>query len=625
MLCARGGTKGFATGRSQKFSPAEITWRESFLSARFSLIWVASYMFVGLASSFHDPAMAIVDYSGRVLFAQATERELQDKRAINSPPDRFNSVHRALGQYVDPDVKKLVVATSWSSSLFSPRELAWLFRTRVSGRRGIQWLTGTHIRAVRAAGTNLQYMVASALVQNRNLGWVIERESHDHHMTHAATAAFTSPFESAACAIVDGAGQGTSSSFYAYNHPTRLNRIRAPVSVSSLGLFYSLLCEWCGFDSFQGEEWKVMGLAAYGEVDERIRNDLRRLIGVKGLQITYPAGRSEYRRLVGEFSARRRRPDQDPLECANLARTGQAVFSEVLIALLRNLHEIHPSRNLVAGGGCFLNSAFNGLITEQTPFEQVHVFAAPADDGNALGAAFLSAASRGSALEELERPLSPFLGSEPNAQSLARIVTEGAIRYTEHLDDVPRQVAALLANGLIVGWMRGKAEFGPRALGARSILADPRSKALSDKINDKVKYRESFRPLAPSILEGHEDAYFARAEVSPYMERALAFSASGAAAVPGVVHVDGTGRVQSVKQTWNPVYFATIEEFRRITGVPGVINTSLNVMGKPIVHTVEDAMAVFIGSGLDAIVIEDQLFTKSPDALNLARGALTSL
>lgn len=364
-----------------------------------------------------------------------------------------------------------------------------------------------------------------------------------------------------------------------------------------------------------------MGLAAYGQMDSSIANKLRRLIAVEGLRIVYPVRRSQFRKLVDEFFAQRRRGDQDPLQSANLARTGHQVFVDAVIELLRNVYEVAPYPDLVVGGGCFLNSVLNGLIVEHTPYDRVHAFSAPGDDGNALGAALLSAVKRGSKLEDLERPLRPYLGSEPSTSSLRRIVEGGGIQSTAMLVDIPRQISFLLERGLIVGWMRGRAEFGPRALGARSILADPRSVALAAKINSEVKFREAFRPLAPSILEGHESRYFSNPQGSPYMERALQFGPAGST-VPGVTHVDGTGRLHSVIREWNPVYYDTIDRFRQRCGIPMVINTSLNVMGKPIVHTVEDALAVFLGSGLDAIVIEDQVFAKSEATIELARRAL---
>jgi carbamoyltransferase len=181
---------------------------------------------------------------------------------------------------------------------------------------------------------------------------------------------------------------------------------------------------------------------------------------------------------------------------------------------------------------------------------------------------------------------------------------------TETGDDAPRRAAELLAEGKIIGWIQGAAEFGPRALGNRSILADPRSADVKAIINERVKFREEFRPFAPPILAEHGDAYFEAYAPSPYMERTLRFREDARARVPGVVHEDGTGRLQTVGTDWNPRYRALIEHFHAITGVPLVLNTSFNVMGKPIAHSVEDALAVFFTSGLDALFLEDLLIEK---------------
>jgi carbamoyltransferase len=177
-------------------------------------------------------------------------------------------------------------------------------------------------------------------------------------------------------------------------------------------------------------------------------------------------------------------------------------------------------------------------------------------------------------------------------------------------DAVARRAAELLANGKIIGWVQGRAEFGPRALGNRSILADPRPADMKEKINARVKFREEFRPFAPSILHEHGDEYFHDYQESPYMERTLTFREEVRDRVPSVVHVDGTGRLQTVRKEWNPRYYELIEEFFRLTGVPLILNTSFNVMGKPIIHSVEDAIAVFYTTGLDALVIEDMLVQK---------------
>jgi carbamoyltransferase len=306
-----------------------------------------------------------------------------------------------------------------------------------------------------------------------------------------------------------------------------------------------------------------------------------------------------------------RRPKEvSALASANLAYTGQLVFCELEREILANLFEMGASSNLVLGGGCALNSSANGQILERTPFERLHVPPAPGDDGNALGAAIL-AFREDDADGTRSRQASPYLGSSMSPEALERARSLGAMKG-ERLapDDVVERAAELLAEGKILGWVQGRAEFGPRALGNRSILADPRTAEVKDRLNATVKFREEFRPFAPSILHEHGEEYFEHYQESRYMERTLRFRPEVRDKVPGVVHEDGTGRLQTVKRDWNPRYHGLLEAFYRRTGVPIVLNTSFNVMGKPIVHSVEDALAVFCTSGLDAMIIENDLFEK---------------
>jgi carbamoyltransferase len=209
-----------------------------------------------------------------------------------------------------------------------------------------------------------------------------------------------------------------------------------------------------------------------------------------------------------------------------------------------------------------------------------------------------------------QRLMSPYLGSAMCPQTLANFVRFGGLTVSEVKDAAPLRAAAMLAEGKIIGWIQGRAEFGPRALGNRSILADPRSPSVKEAINSRVKFREEFRPFAPSILHEHGEQYFEDYQETPYMERTLNFRPGPARRVPGVVHHDGTGRLQTVKAAWNPRYHALISEFLRLTGVPIVLNTSFNVMGKPISHSVEDALAVFLTSGLDALFLDDLMIEK---------------
>jgi len=270
------------------------------------------------------------------------------------------------------------------------------------------------------------------------------------------------------------------------------------------------------------------------------------------------------------------------------------------------------SENLVLGGGCALNSACVGKIPELTSFKNCHVFCAPGDDGNAVGAALLGYYEDHPGEFRTPAHQTPYLGGELEASSVGHLERYSGLRRTrlEPGETISARVAQLLANGKIVGWAQGRAEFGPRALGNRSILADPRSPTVKERLNAEVKYREEFRPFAPSILHEHGPEYFENYVETPYMERALRFRPEARGRVPGVAHVDGTGRLQTVKREWNERYYDLIGAFHGLTGVPIVLNTSFNVMGKPIIHSVEDAVAVYLTSGLDALALGGHLYEK---------------
>jgi carbamoyltransferase len=309
----------------------------------------------------------------------------------------------------------------------------------------------------------------------------------------------------------------------------------------------------------------------------------------------------------------RRREGESPFAAADIAYAGQQVFSEVYFEFLNNLCKLGISENLIIGGGCALNSSANGRILEQTNFNGLHVFSAPGDDGNALGAAWLAFYEDYPGAKKEKAPVlqSPYLGSEMSKGTLDKMQNFGPAKQTRlEFAEVCRRTAAILAEGKLVGWVQGRAEFGPRALGNRSILADARYPDMKDKINTRVKFREAFRPFAPSILNECGPEYFIDYQESPYMERTLRFREEVISQVPAVVHEDGTGRLQTVKLEWNERFYLLIQEFYGLTGVPLLLNTSFNVMGKPIIHTVEDALSVFYTSGLDALVIGNIMIEK---------------
>ncbi len=584
--------------------------------------------YIGLANSFHDGALAIVDSRGEVVFAEATERALQSKRALCTTPDLVHHAGEVIREFCEPGAE-IVVARSWTDvPLQVPVETLRALdaqRTALEQRYGdipeglrTELIATKHgvlsmWKARAFAGCNLEFELD-------RIGWsrpfVARHVGYDHHLTHAAAACFSSPFEEALCAIVDGLGEETATAFFSYRKgelrplhvQTAAERGVGFSGLGSLGLFYLKVCLACGFGVLTGEEWKVMGLAAYGSADEHLLKFFRRMIRVRGLALEAENDGPEERLALYEL---RRAAQKSEETAANVAFAGQQVFTETLMELLTHLHQVGDSQNLVFGGGCALNSSATGLILERTRFKRVHVFCAPADDGNAVGAAQLAYGDDNPSFQPKRLVQSPYLGSRVCAETLANVQRfAGRSRVVDCGSEAPRRAAQMLASGKIIGWIRGRAEFGPRALGNRSILADPRSAQVKEQINSRVKFRERFRPFAPSVLHEAGPDYFEGYQESPYMERTLRFRPEMIGHVPGVVHLDGTGRLQTVKREWNAPFHELIEHFRALTGIPLVLNTSFNVMGKPISHSVEDVLAVFHSSGLDAVFIEELMIEK---------------
>jgi carbamoyltransferase len=578
--------------------------------------------YLGFANSFHDSAIAIVNSLGELVFSEATERYLQNKRSIGVAPDVYKRAADLVEEYCDP-AAELVIASTWNDETPALMQEG-LRKTALAGeqyrnafgeppvfvRRQLgsqRFFFQSQLAMVSRPGNQLEYELSQS---DR---WAETRVSHrafDHHLTHAAAGCFSSPFDEALCAVLDGMGEKRAFACFHYKDG-KLTELEASKAGgwASLGYFYGLVCETCGFGSMSGEEWKVMGLAAYGRHDPALYQLLREMIAVEGLRLEFPppARASE---LQQQLHAMRRRKGQPAIEYANLAYAGQQVFTEVVFEFLRNLHATGLSENVVFGGGCSLNSSVNGKVVGNTPFRNLHVFAAPGDDGNAAGAAWLAYYQDHPDRRPRSGWTSPYLGSKMSRETLRNVAELGGLRLEYLGEGVSRRAAAWLAAGKIVGWIQGRAEFGPRALGNRSILADPRSPDIKERINARVKFREEFRPFAPSILHEHGPAYFEDYQEAPYMERTLRFREDVISKVPGVVHEDRTGRLQTVREAWNPRYHALVSEFYRLTGVPLVLNTSFNVMGKPIAHSVEDALSVFFTSGVDVLVIDDVAIQK---------------
>ncbi|MCK5478196.1 MAG: nodulation protein nolNO, partial [Methylococcales bacterium] len=565
--------------------------------------------YIGLSVTYHDPALAIVDDKGKVLFAEATERYMQNKRALNCEADSLLRVKDLLEQYC-PSPDEFVIAINWRKKRpLYENVIAALGCLTASG------LMKTGIKKLRSPLSNYQlhHMIASQrnniVSAGINLVRIIAEHyphcslsfaDYHHHLTHAASACYSSPFSESACAVIDSFGENGSMGFYHFKNQ-QLTCLYESKGTGSLGFYYMKVTELCGFDWLKGEEWKVMGLAPYGKLNQELYELLKTTISVQGF-VCQHRSKSLFSNIAGLEKFKRH--DQVPIEmAADLAFTGQYFFAELMTRLLQHLQQVTGVQNLVLGGGCALNSAYNGQIKYRTDFEQIFIPSAPADDGTALGAAWLALRHDHPTLSisTKNKVLSPYLGSIISDDAIKRLIQYNRALDIQYLPgSICDTTAELLAKGQLIGWIQGRAEYGPRALGNRSILADPRQAATKDNINQKIKFRESFRPFAPSILHEHADDYFDNYHESPYMDKTLSIRDSKQEQIAAVCHIDGTGRLQTVKKEWNPRFYQLINSFYQQTQTPILLNTSFNVMGKPLVHSLEDALSVFLTTGLDA-------------------------
>ena len=471
----------------------------------------------------------------------------------------------------------------------------------------------------------------------------------EHHLSHAASAFYPSPFREAAILTMDGVGEWTTTSI-ALGKDNDVSIIKEIHFPHSLGLLYSAFTYYTGFKVNSGE-YKVMGLAPYGKPiyvdlikdhlihikdDGSFQLDMSYFDYCTGLKMT----NKRFERLFGE-------PPREPESALtqrdmDLAASVQCVTEEIVLKLAKHIARETGQKYLCLGGGVALNCVANGALLREQIFDDIWIQPAPGDAGGAVGAALASY----HAMQDKPRFIpkdgdsmqGAFLGPSFNSSDCKkRFTQEGATLQEYSTDKIIELTANALASGKAVGWMQGRMEFGPRALGGRSILADPRSPTIQKLLNLKVKYRESFRPFAPSVLREDLTDWFEIDHDSPYMSLVAEVSKSRLrpmsqqeknlfgidklnvprSEIPAVTHVDYSARIQTVHKETNPTFHALISYFKEITGCPVLVNTSFNVRGEPIVCTPEDAFKCFIGTELDVLVVENLYMEKEDQDMDL--------
>ena len=435
-----------------------------------------------------------------------------------------------------------------------------------------------------------------------------------HHDAHAASAFYPSGFEEALILTLDGTGE-TESSLLALGRGREITELRRTYLPTSLGTLYLVITVFLGFKSL-GDEYKVMGLSGYG--DPRPFRDFFASIVERrenGGYATPALGRLNFKELVIENLGPPRRPSE-PIQPrhANIAAALQESLQETVLHTLRSAHRDTGADSLCLAGGVALNCLLNASIARSGLFKRIFVQPAASDEGGSVGAA-LHAYHRLAGKDAKQDGhwdhvyFGPEYGNGEILAALALVQDKLDWSVPEFL---PGRTAGLLEKGKVVGWFQGRMEFGPRALGNRSILGDPRDPGMKDRINAKVKRREAFRPFAPAVLEEEAAAYFDLLGLpdSPFMLFAVPVKAGRRQMLPAVTHVDGTSRLQTVSRRTNPRFWDLIAEFGKLAGVPAVLNTSFNVMDEPIVCTPEDAVRCFLSTEIDALAIGDFLVFK---------------
>jgi len=437
----------------------------------------------------------------------------------------------------------------------------------------------------------------------------------EHHLSHAAHTFFTSTFNEAAILTVDGVGEWSTASFGTANDTTikLTNDIRWPHSV---GLFYSAFTYFLGFRVNEGE-YKLMGLSAYGKpkyydlimnnlID--VKNDGSIHLNMKYFSFTYDKVMTN-QRFSDLFGISRRKEDSTTEQIHyDIAASAQLVLEDILLKMVNHVHKKTSMKNLCLGGGVALNGVANYRILKEGPFENIHIPPSPGDGGSAIGCAQYLYYCHKKIKRKIEHDIKNniFVGPSYSNDQIKSFLDINKIHYKFlETNSLLETTAKIISESNVVGWYQGKMEWGPRALGNRSILADPRNASMKDILNEKIKHRESFRPFAPSVLEEYASEYFDIDIPSPYM--LMVAKVKKPEIIPAVTHVDGTGRLQTVSNYANPLYYDLINEFFKITGVPVIINTSMNVMGEPIVNTPEQAYQMIVKTDMDCLVLGNNL------------------
>jgi carbamoyltransferase len=581
---------------------------------------MASDLLILGINAYHADAAACIVRDGRLLAAAEEERFRRIKHWAGFPSQAIGYCLKEAGADLG-DVTHVAVNRNGRANLV--RKVAYV----ASHRPNPRLLLGRLRNRKQVAGIAEQLGTLPGRAFAGTIDYV------EHHLAHLASAFYPSPFGEAVAVSVDGFGDFASAGWGSGNG-TALSLDGRVLFPHSLGIFYQAMTQYLGFPHY-GDEYKLMGLAAYG--DASCRDDVKRLLSLRddgsfALDLQYFRHHSEdiaYEWYGGEpvcgplFSPALvdalgppRHADWSITDRhRNLAWATQAAYEDAFFHLLNTLQRRYGHTAIALAGGCAYNSVANGKIRDRTAFTQCYLQSAAGDAGGAIGAAYAVWHRAGARAAPMTHAYwGPAFADEEIGALLAdrRTAIEAEHCTVRHVDDEKELIdstAAAVADGLVVGWFQGRMEWGPRALGNRSILGDPRRADMKNILNLKIKRRESFRPFAPSVLRESVAEWFARDDDVPFMLQVLPIRPDRRGQIPAVTHVDGTGRLQTVDRASNPRYYAVIESFFRLTGVPMVLNTSFNE-NEPVVCRPEEALECFLRTKMDVLVLGDYLIQR---------------
>ena len=576
---------------------------------------------------YHGDAAACIFKDGHLIVAAEEERFNRIKHSAGFPIAAVNFCLESLDIGID-QVDFIAVNRNPKLRIFS--KLLYFFKNKFKIKNFVQRFH--NFKKITSLSSNIAQIlnVDSQSLKNKILFF-------DHHLCHAASSVYASVFESTNYATIDGFGDFASTTIgkFKNNKFYKLNEVQFP---HSLGIFYTAITQFLGFENY-GDEYKVMGLASYGKpvyFDELLKviNIDKNLFKLNlnyfkhhtdGIETSWldsnPNIGKIYKDNLSNLLGSPREKSQEILSIhKDIAASAQAVYEFIFFDILNKLYTQSKNDNLCLSGGCAMNSVANGKIINNTPYKKIFINYSPSDSGGAIGSAIL-ALKKLKQLVNVDSINNPYLGNNYSNQQIKNIIGDYKKKFLEKKiktqffadednNKLLQFIAKEIANKKIIGLFSGRMEFGSRALGNRSIVADPRDLEIRNILNLKIKKRESFRPFAPSILQEFTKDWFEVGDEVPYMSKVYKVKKNKQHLIPAVVHVDGTGRLQSVDGKYNKNYYNLIKEFYNLTKVPVILNTSFNE-NEPIVRNPEQAIECFLRTDMDLLVLENHVLSRN--------------